>query len=276
MNTSTPGNSTPAASGTLATAPPPKSPPGRRSWLVRNRWPAIFSTAIVIISALIAYVSMSKVSGTELNCQSWRVRDFSFRRDPFTNTQFTGVQYAAPAFVGIFNSSADSPFADVDPAIAALLDRKLSAPTRWDVIEISDFTHSKGPADILYELLHQTQGSAYYWRDWTKNHNKKAKVLWPAVQILSVLDMYARIPPLMEVTFEDLDATEFARRIGVLIQADLLAFCQTQTDSELARLAATTALKYGDNPQLQQYATSAERSDPSNPPKIDPKRSNVE
>ncbi len=244
---------TPAAS-----APKSKGSSSRPANKAQRSWRrpivvALVSVAIVGV-ALVGYFASTTVEGTELHSGNWNVRRFHFRRDPFTNYQFTDIYYESVNRSSIWTASVTKDHSKLDAAIASHLSKQPNQLARWDLVEIADGSPTNGAAVILFELL-QTYTASYdlHWVKWSQEYPKKAASLWPAIQSLTLLNLYTEIHPLLDLTREDLDDVQFDPQIDVAVQNTLLRFCENCGDEELASQAATIGLQYGENPRLSEY-----------------------
>lgn len=216
------------SSGSMTSLPTSSSnnsgtPVGSRSWGVwwrSARFPILVSSILVFVFGSLFYLQTTLVVGTELNSVSWELRSFSFRRDPFTNTQLTGIYYAPSSTNGTWVSAvADAPSLP-DAAIRTYLNAKNIGPTRWDLVSMTDGTLSTGRASILVQLIESDQfGSRKYWIDWSNNEPKKAAVLWPAAQQLVSDGSYAQLPDLFELALHEKDDQAFIDAVASFLLA---------------------------------------------------------
>ncbi len=264
-------------------AVPSKDKVSTGKWLSQHRVLVGFLVGIVLLAIAVGYFSATAVSGIEMNPIDWKVRRFWFRRDPFTNTRFTGIYYSPVTQSGIWSADPTKQFAVVDPALRADL-KTAGSPAEWDLVKISDGAESIGPAVVWFELL-QTYTSGYdlHWVKWTGQNPKLAKVLWPAVQDMTRFGLYAKIPALLELTRQGLDVDEFEQQVNEFALRSLLEFCASaesnvpgpsasgpsasggskkndSSENTSARIeqskitsAAAAAAEYGDHPDLQRY-----------------------
>lgn len=213
------------------------------------RIPLIFTGIAIFFIAAITYFSACYVRGTEINTRTWQVREFSFRRDPFTNHQFTGVYYST-SYLGstVWAPNAADTAMDLDPAISKYLTPSPGFPNRWDLINIQEHTSSSGDASILTDLLSIYDRSYnHFWIDWTKKHPKLAQVLWPAAHDLAGYNMYSKLPDLFEIAANKLPASEFKTATRNIVHDALAEYCKSNPNAANLRSAATTALSYGKN-----------------------------
>lgn len=158
---------------------------------------------LVGVFTLTFYYSTTRVQGLEFNPGTWQVRQFSFRADPFTGLQYTGIQY-------------DNQVAKVDKSITALLDRKVRRENdRWELASIEQFASDQtGPCLGIVQLisgygLARGGEAVEFWKKWTAGQPNKAKVFWPAVQELSAQGAYDSIPDLLDLPLVESDDQRF-------------------------------------------------------------------
>lgn len=236
----------------------------RQQWWRTVRFPAFLISLLVLVIALVVYFQLSLVVGTELNSKTWQVREFRFRRDPFTHYQITGIQYAfykqlAPARLGqaksrvsnLVSSDEDS----LDPSIKKLFKPQDSIPERWDLVEIRDST--TGQASILLDLVDaKTSDYSNFWILWTQDHPNEAAVLWPAVHDLVSVGKYASLPELMERALRASDLEDLKKVIQRIVQTDMLNSAKQSKsygDLTTAKAIASLGLQYGEDTDLESF-----------------------
>lgn len=224
-------------------------------WWRRVRLPTILIGLLFLIILGLIYFQAALVVGTELNAHTWQVRQFSFRRDPFTNTQLSGISYSTPKYLAAWHDTPDQQFATPNSKISKYLNLSSRPAERWDLIQVSSSTSSPGQASILIDLL-QARDYQYdeVWPKWTTDNPGKAKILWPAVQDLVALELYAKLPRAFELTRVASSLEEFQSAVVDYVQSTVLEHCQRLTDQGKfvqAVDAARIALNYNDHDELQ-------------------------
>ncbi len=243
----------------MPSAHPPKpaskaKPAGR---LRRKRW-TILGIAIVALALVsTVYYQFSYVSGTELNTRTWELRAFSFHRDPFTNTQLTGLVHDRPSgFHRAWTNAKKSSV--VDRTIRTHLN--VQAVQRWDVIRISQSGVS-GPAQILVDLLDSAdQDNRVFWSAWSKSNPTQAAKLWPAVQTIACLGQYERLPNLLELALVKSQAAQFDSAIDQFMVAELEKVARefdVRRDAAGQREIARAGLEYGNSKIFEDILNSA-------------------
>ena len=192
---------------------------------------------------MFVYYQSTYVSGTEIDVRSFRMRNFAFRRDPFTNFQLTGVKYSSYDSSALWNSWTSH--STIDSAIQALLTAPVRK-SRWDLVGY-DQSFIDADAQILIDLLSvQDTKYEFAWLVWTKDNPKKARVFWPAVQTLAQLNAYQLLPDLFEIAISDNSVNELHMAASSYMARSLsdLSSKLEGTDKELAAEVAATALTY--------------------------------
>ncbi|MEM8733734.1 MAG: hypothetical protein AAGG44_05915, partial [Planctomycetota bacterium] len=184
-----------------------------------NRHKFLILTLGLLLSCFVGFVyfQFTSVSGVELNIRTLNIRSFSFRRDPFTNHQWTGVLHS-PAPQSNYLWTKMPRYSLMDSEIQSRL-RPIPGDDRWDLVSF-DASFEKAPASILLQLLNTTDSNyQVHWLEWSKQNPKKADVLWPAVHDLVVLDLYEHLPSLFELALTEVSSKELDERIISLIQS---------------------------------------------------------
>jgi hypothetical protein len=182
-------------------------------WWRQIRLPALVIACISMLGCAVVYFQSTLVSGTELNARNWELREFSFRRDPFTNRQISAIRYRPARYNGAWVVQTDELVSAPEPSIASKLSPSAGAD-RWDLVRIVNSTESEGPALILVELLGAGEYQfSSYWVDWTTREPVKSTILWPAAQKLVASGDYVLLPDLFELTYER-DNTKFKQKVA--------------------------------------------------------------
>ena len=224
----------------------------------RFRYFVIAAAALLFLLVTYAiYYFSSFVTGTELNTRTWDLRKFSFRRDPFTNYQLSGITHSSSYSTDPWTSYPTKLRCEVDPLIRKHLLNATNVVERWDLVSMDGNQVSSGDANILVNLLH-TRDFKYdnFWSTWTADHPAKAAILWPAAQKLVSLDLYAKLPTLLETALLESTEDEFNTIVSKTMQRCLLEACQSMEANHQSQRAAEVAqvgLSYGDHPLLQRF-----------------------
>jgi len=238
----------------------PIAGPKDRSWVT---WFSSVRILVIVFSvlafgiSLFIYFQATHVTGRELNARTWEIRRFSFRRDPFSNMQLTGIKHSAPNSARMWAANTAETVDVLDPLIRAHLSVDKGTANRWDLVNIRGLRSFDGDARILVNLLRASDSQyGLYWEVWTKDEPTKAAMLWPAVQHLVGFGLYTRLPSLFEVAANKSTNDQFKSAVGKLVQQTLVDYCSKlaeSSDVDLVRSVANVALTYGDHPELQEF-----------------------
>lgn len=226
-------------------------------------WPflAVGMFGLVIVAYI--YLTLTYVSGIELNTHTWEERVVSYRRDPWSGFQFTAVQHNAPVQDGLWGTRANPRSKKLPTSIAIHLNGKTNLPLRWDLVELDNSQLPGAEASILVKLLNATDRNfTSFWPQWSTDHPQQAAILWPAARELVEFGQYAKLPALFELALLDKNSSsQLSSGVGQLVQSALLEACQLrrkQGNHSEARVAALVGLRYGTHPDLQKFVESAQ------------------
>lgn len=229
-------------------------------WLHHYRLPAVVLGILAVCVLAIIYYQSTLVTGVELNARTWEIRQFSFRRDPFTNTQLTGVHHAPAKRSYVWDDQDIQLTSTIDAVIQTNLTLSQEIEDRWDLVNMISPKYSAGDAELLVRLLAASSPlNDIYWSDWSGNEPSKAAIFWPAAQNLVRFRLYSDLPSLFELALCESSDDEFETLIHDYLIRTFLRHCQSHVNEsqlELARSMATIALKYGDHAELQRIADS--------------------
>ncbi len=205
-------------------APPPSFPasPSDRSWSAwwrSARFPMVMLGCFGLLIGLLIYFQSTLVVGTEINTADWELRRFSFRRDPFTNTQLTAIRHSSPMNSECWPAVKNSASALPATAISKHLKRGGGLPDRWDLVELSDGGETRGRGLVLVNLVQSPGAPSQYWLNWSNRNPKKAAVFWPAVQQLVARDRYSQLPELFELALYEQEFVDFQNAVSSLVPA---------------------------------------------------------
>lgn len=180
--------------------------PSASNWI-----PKLIIGVIIGLFTLVVYSSTTLVKGIEFNPGTWQVREFSFRADPFTGFQFTGIQY-------------DNKVATVDKSITALLDRKVRRENdRWELASIEQFAAAQtGPCMGVVQLISgygvsRGTEAVEFWKKWTVDQPNKANVFWLAVQQLAIRGQYDAIADLLDLPLVESNDQRFKDKLSSIM-----------------------------------------------------------
>ncbi|MCA9132816.1 MAG: hypothetical protein KDA45_06665 [Planctomycetales bacterium] len=228
---------------------------GQLSGWWQFRLPALVLFLLGLLTLGLGYWQATWVQGTELNTRTWELRDFSFRRDPFSNYQLSGVTHSAPPNMGAWTSFPRAQSAKLDATIANYFRPapEYAAPPRWDLVSISERSTTAAGANIVVELLDAyDRDYSPFWPNWSSAHPAQAAILWPAAQDLVALELYAKLPRIFELAL--LDSPQFSELVAEQVQEAVVVHCQQLVESgnvQDARTAAQIGLGYGPRAELE-------------------------
>ena len=262
MNAQTTSTSMSELLDSAASQPDISRPDIRSSDLTWGQWFRSYrvslSVAFIVFVCLLgfAYFQFTTVTGHEFNARTWEIREFSFRRDPFTNRQLTGIRHEPCRRYGLWTPVGGQLQSQLDVTIGALLSRSYESD-RWELIGFDSSSNRYGDPKILIDLL-QTTDPNYddFWIEWTTAENAKAAVLWPAAQDLVYFGGYRFLPDLLAIALLDLDQAGFSEQIETFMVSHMVEVCQDldrKKLNSLVRPAARAGLRYGDHPELLKF-----------------------
>ena len=149
------------------------------------------------------------VTGKEFAPTHFRQRDFSFYEIPLVHLQITPIK-----------RSGSTPSTALYIRQNGLIKTFAGEPAIWHLVSISRGLTGQTPADpqLLLDQLEFQKGSDDYWRKWSIDHAKQARVLWPAIQELAQRELYILMPELFELAQLDLKPAELDAQIDQLLR----------------------------------------------------------
>lgn len=181
------------------------------------------------------------VSGHEFSPTHFQLREFSFYEIPLIHVQITPIKRAG-----------STPTTATYVRQNALIRPQTGAPTSWHLVSISRGLTGSTAADanLLIDQMHLQTGGDEFWRKWSIDHPKRAKVLWPVIQKLAERELYILMPQLFELAQIDQTPQQLQLNIDKLLRRQyrsLIQDMQAANRSELAQQLLTEASK--DYPQ---------------------------
>ncbi len=196
----------------------------------------------ILLTFIFGYFPATQVVGSEFNTANWTVRNFQYRREPFSHAQLTGVVRDKLATVLASNATFPNSY----------FNGKLAASSRWDLIEIRNGrSTTEGPAKILITYLQATSRGSDFWPDWSTKNPQKASVLWPAVRDLVDLELYNDLPAVIEMALVDCSDLDFQSTLREKMASIFALRCQKLKNAGLTKqseLADKLAEAYRDTP----------------------------
>ncbi len=193
-----------------------KSKKANSSRLWSMFFPVLFALFALLLAFMFGYIPATQVVGSEFNTATWMLRDFQYRREPFTKIQLTGIVRDKNSAI---SSTAKFP--------SMYFNGNLASSKRWDLVEIRNGASiTEGPAKILVTFLRATAGGNEFWPDWSTKNKVKATILWPAVRDLVDLQLYSDLPSIIEQALVDCSDQEFQTSISESTLAAIDKHCR--------------------------------------------------
>lgn len=174
-------------------------------------WISLVSTVLLGVVLWWVIRTMGYVEGEEFSPTHFRSRQFSFYEIPIIHWQITPI-----------DRSSSTP-----PAALLVTQRKWVSPPSappaiWHLVSLRRGAGETKDADaalLVRQLRLQSDGGPF-WSQWSQEHPKLARVLWPTIGTLAQRELYILMPRLLELV-RPID------RVDVL-QATQLQYLQTQ------------------------------------------------
>jgi hypothetical protein len=187
--------------------------PGRRwpRWVSIAGW-SLLSILGTTLLVFVATITFGAVHGTEFCPQSFERRSYSYFELPVVRIQITGERHED--LTGDTEKTVTSKSYVTPPG----------AKKDWHVLVGSRGTRLRKPGDagILVQYLDATDvGANLRWENWTEEHDKLAKILWPAVQKLALHELYVYVPDVFDLTKTIEDPAEFQKAVDQLLAEKL-------------------------------------------------------
>ena len=172
---------------------------GRPSWVARTAI-TIVSLGAFAIAVLMSIRMFGCVEGIEFSPDTFKSRTFVYYEVPLIRVRVTGV-YRDDISGGLQRMVGGTNFT---PASA-------TDPPRWHLVAMTKGkSHYQDDALIVYRYLQNynqlivgsstltlgENSAAEFWTDWTRDHDKLAKVFWPAIAEVCRKELYTFTPAL--------------------------------------------------------------------------------
>jgi hypothetical protein len=177
-------------------------------------WSVLGGLALVMFVAMLT-ITLGAVHGTEFCPQTFERRSYSCYELPLVGVQVTAMRREDLSTV----------------AESFLTSNKYIPPLPkggrqdWHIIFGSRGTklYRRGDASILMQYLDaQDAKTMHRWVKWSEDHPQLAKVFWPAVQTLSIHELYVFVPELFELTKQHNDPAALQGALNKEVIARLL------------------------------------------------------
>lgn len=182
-----------------------------------GRWVIVVAVLAIVATIALAVRMFGHVEGREFSPESFRHRDFELYEVPYLEVQISPIQRSIRSTDTatylrqkglVTNIPAKSGDSTADPTWHLVrLTRGLRGSTHRD-------------AKILTEQLDLQIVGDHYWKKWSVDHPKKAKVFWPVIQRLALRELYVLMPGLFEIAQREMSATELTETLDDRLQSD--------------------------------------------------------
>jgi tetratricopeptide (TPR) repeat protein len=201
----------------------------------RHKWPTRFivlGLGLLLMLAVLAYVTviLGYVQGEEIASETFRRRTFEYYQLPLVEIQVSGITRTDSTGL-LENYLIDEKLISVATASPTT-----DESTRWDLISADRFgtVYSRGEAEILCHYLDAVDADEQnLWVEWSKEHPKLAKVIWPAIVSVAQQELYIFVPELLELAGNATDPDELKAQLTDLLSRQYLRVATTQ--QKLAR-----------------------------------------
>jgi hypothetical protein len=246
-------------STSVSATPPPDStdsdpasgdPFARRDRVVRRVVTGVAALIVILVVFLVVWVQ-GNVSGLEFSPTHFQQRSFRFFEIPILHLQITPIRRAA-----------QTPSTANYLRLNSLIQTPSTPPDAWHIVSIRRGITGTTPGDasLLTEQLELEDGADAYWRTWSIDHPKRAKVLWPVIQQLAVRELYMLMPPLFELAQREQTAAELQSAIESRLEQDYASLVQDLRRAgrdELAdQILAEAREDFPESQQLQELRLS--------------------
>jgi hypothetical protein len=168
------------------------------------------------------------VSGQEFSPTHFQLREFSFYEIPLIHVQITPIKRAG-----------STPTTATYVRQNALIKPHTGPPTSWHLVSISRGLTGSTPADaeLLIDQLNLQSGGDEFWRKWSIDHPKHAKVLWSVIQKLAERELYILMPHLFELAQIEQTPQQLQQNIDDLLRGQYRSLIQDMQAADRRELA---------------------------------------
>ncbi len=216
-----------AAVSTSVSSPTNSASAAKKNRSVK-RWMAVCSTIVLTFALFIVIRTQGFVSGQEFSPTHFQQRNFSFYEIPLIHVQITPIKRvgSTPATATYVRQN-------------ALIRPHTGAPTSWHLVSISRGLTGSTAADanLLIDQLQLQTGVDEFWRTWSIDHPKLAKVLWPVIQKLAERELYILMPQLFELAQIDQTPQQLQQNIDELLRGQYRSLIQDMQAADRGELA---------------------------------------
>jgi len=209
-------------------------------------WVTVITTAALIFVLFIIIRIQGSVAGYEFSPTHFQQRKFSFYEIPVIHLQITPIK-----------RTGSTPKTATYLRQKSLITPHTGPPKTWHIVSISRGWTGSTPADanLLVDQLNLQSGPNEYWRQWSIDHPKRAKVLWPVIQKLAQRELYILMPRLFELAQIEQTPEQLGENIDNQLRSQyrgLIEDMQAADRGELAQqLLAEASNDYPDDAELK-------------------------
>lgn len=227
----------------------------RRFFLNAKFWLIVLSTIILGGVLFLIILATGSVQGTEFSPTHFQTRRFSFYEIPLLRWQITPIHRVSntPETARFLTQSKTLPLPN-------------QAPTVWHLVEVERGASEAAPGDaaLLVDHLRLMENSVAVWKQWSVDHPKLAKELWPKIADLANRELYVLMPRILELTRDADDLADWKQSIDRYLASEYVTLIRDMRDAgrdELAdALLAEALAEQPDNPELQSLMPDANSS----------------
>ncbi len=210
----------------------------QRRWLGRLVL-GIATVVGILFIVFIATISFGVVSGEEFSPDSFARRSFVYYEIPLIGQQVTPI-------------GRDDTTNALESYLCTqkLVPVKSSTKPRWDLVCARRGTMEvfRGDAAILCAYLDaEDKKGNHYWKTWTEEHPKLAKILWRAIARVAGQQLYIFAPEMLELAKAANDPNNFSRELDRTLARKYRGLGEIQQDLDQHETAVellTEALNY--------------------------------
>ena len=149
---------------------------------------------VLLFFLFIVIRTQGSIHGTEFSPTHFQLRSFSFYELPLIHVQLTPIKRTGSTIKTATYVRQNG-----------LIKAATGTPTIWHLVALSRGISGETPADanLLIEHLSLRSGANDYWEQWSIDHPKLAKILWPKIQTLAERELYFLMPTIFEIAMDE-------------------------------------------------------------------------
>ncbi len=216
---------------TSVSSTPGPTTPAKQSGMVK-KWVTLIATVVLVFVLFIVVRTQGFVSGYEFSPTHFQLRKFSFYEIPLIHLQITPIKRAGA-----------TPTTATYVRQNSLITPYSGPPTSWHLVSLSRGLTGSTPADanLLVDQLNLLSGGNEYWRKWSIDQPKQAKILWPVIQKLAERELYILMPPLFELSQVEQTPEQLQEKIDNQLRTQYRSLIQDMKAADRDELCAAAA-----------------------------------